>query len=124
VPSPSYIRALLTAIMIRRDIPDDLEAAVQARIDKQDVVHRGDHRFAVVLEESVAGGRLSSTTPIRSTSNSSPGTSPSPSHERSPCTKTSSLSSPLKPSTERQPASWSPPQSLLLNTNDLLADLD
>jgi transcriptional regulator with XRE-family HTH domain len=57
VPGPvqtrGYITAVLSAIMTRRDLPDDVEAAVQVRVDKQHVVHEGDHRFAIVLEESV-----------------------------------------------------------------------
>jgi transcriptional regulator with XRE-family HTH domain len=57
VPGPlqtrAYIAAALSAIMVRRDLPDDVDAAVQVRVDKQHVVYEGDHRFAVVLEESV-----------------------------------------------------------------------
>jgi len=57
IPGPlqtkGYIAAVLTAIMARRGLPDDVEAAVQVRVDKQHVIYEGDHRFAVVLEESV-----------------------------------------------------------------------
>jgi len=57
VPGPvqthSYITAILTALMKRRGLPDDVDAAAQVRVDKQHVVHEGDHRFAIVLEESV-----------------------------------------------------------------------
>jgi protein-L-isoaspartate O-methyltransferase len=49
----AYIDALLTAIQHRRGVPDDIADAVQVRVDKQHVVTEGDHRFAVVLEESV-----------------------------------------------------------------------
>jgi transcriptional regulator with XRE-family HTH domain len=59
--TPAYIRALLTAIMIRRDIPDDLDAAVEVRVDKQELIHHGDHRFAVLLEESVLHYRIGDT---------------------------------------------------------------
>jgi transcriptional regulator with XRE-family HTH domain len=57
VPGPvqteAYIRAVLRAIMIRRRVRDDVEAAVRVRVDKQHVIREGDHRFAIVLEESV-----------------------------------------------------------------------
>ena len=57
IPGPvqtrAYITALLTGLAARRAIPDDIEDAVQVRLDKQHVVHDGDHRFAIVLEESV-----------------------------------------------------------------------
>jgi transcriptional regulator with XRE-family HTH domain len=57
IPGPlqtrAYIEALLSAVMVRHDLPNDLERAVQVRLDKQHVVHEGDHRFAVILEEAV-----------------------------------------------------------------------
>jgi hypothetical protein len=57
VPGPvqteAYVRAILSAIMDRRRLPDDVESAVRIRVGKQHVVHDGDHRFAIVLEESV-----------------------------------------------------------------------
>jgi len=39
-------------------IPDDLEAAVAARIARQRVVHSGDRTFAVVLEEAALYYRM------------------------------------------------------------------
>lgn len=57
IPGPlqtrAYITAVLTSIMRRRSIPDDVEEAVRVRVDKQRVLHEGDHRFAVLLEENV-----------------------------------------------------------------------
>ncbi|WP_436762867.1 helix-turn-helix domain-containing protein [Streptosporangium sp. V21-05] len=57
VPGPlqtrAYITAVLTAIMRRRSLPDDVDAAVQVRVDKQNVVREGARRFAVLLEENV-----------------------------------------------------------------------
>ena len=57
VPGPvqteAYIRAVLHGIMVRRQLPDDVEAAVRVRVDKQHVVYEGDHRFAIVIEENV-----------------------------------------------------------------------
>ncbi|MFI7151935.1 Scr1 family TA system antitoxin-like transcriptional regulator [Nonomuraea sp. NPDC050022] len=48
-----YIASVLTALMLRRGLPNDVEEAVQVRLDKQRVIHEGDRRFAVILEESV-----------------------------------------------------------------------
>ncbi|MFD7466709.1 helix-turn-helix domain-containing protein [Streptomyces tendae] len=50
--TPAYIKALLMSIRDRRGLPDDLEAAVGIRVDKQRVLYEGARRFAVVLEES------------------------------------------------------------------------
>jgi hypothetical protein len=62
IPGPlqtrAYIEALLTSIRDRRSLPDDLEAAVQVRVDKQRVLHEGGRRFAVILEESVLRHRI------------------------------------------------------------------
>ncbi|WP_405701798.1 helix-turn-helix domain-containing protein [Streptomyces sp. NBC_00069] len=62
IPGPfqtrAYIEALLTAIRDRRALPDDLEAAVQVRVDKQRILQSGPHRFAVLLEESVLRHRI------------------------------------------------------------------
>ncbi|MEU8914600.1 helix-turn-helix transcriptional regulator [Streptomyces nigrescens] len=56
IPGPfqtrAYIEALLRAIRDRRALPDDLEEAVQVRVDKQRILHEGPRRFAVILEES------------------------------------------------------------------------
>lgn len=57
IPGPvqtrAYIAARLAGLRDRRSLPDDVDAAVQVRVDKQHVIHEGDHRFAIVLEESV-----------------------------------------------------------------------
>jgi transcriptional regulator with XRE-family HTH domain len=62
VPGPvqtgGYIAAVLHRIRVRRDLPDDVDATVRVRLDRQRVVHQGDHRFAVVLEESVLRNRI------------------------------------------------------------------
>ncbi len=62
IPGPlqtrAYVHALLRAIRDRRAVPDDVEAAVQVRVDKQRVLHDGRRRFAVVLEESVLRHRI------------------------------------------------------------------
>jgi hypothetical protein len=53
VQTPAYISAVLSTIMVRRGLPDDVDAAVEVREKRQHVVHDGDHRFAIVVEESV-----------------------------------------------------------------------
>jgi len=57
VPGPvqtrSYTAAVLRALAARRRIPDDIEAATRVREERQRFLHEGDHRFAIVLEESV-----------------------------------------------------------------------
>lgn len=64
IPGPiqtqDYIRALLTAIQGRRQLPDDIEDATKVRVTKHHVIHEGDHRFAIVLEESVLRYRIGS----------------------------------------------------------------
>jgi transcriptional regulator with XRE-family HTH domain len=53
-----YARALMRSIIAFRSIPDDTDEAVAARIARQHVLHSGDHRFAVVLEEQVLWTRI------------------------------------------------------------------
>jgi transcriptional regulator with XRE-family HTH domain len=62
VPGPvqtaPYIAAVLSAIRTRRGLPDDVAEATAARERRQRVIYEGDHRFAVVLEESVLRSRI------------------------------------------------------------------
>ncbi|MCW2643295.1 MAG: putative transcriptional regulator [Dactylosporangium sp.] len=58
--TPAYATALMGRIIAFCGIPDDLEQAVAARMDRQRVVHTGDHRFAVVLEEWALRARIGS----------------------------------------------------------------
>jgi hypothetical protein len=53
-----YTAALLEAIAARRDLPDDVAEAVQVRMQRQRVLHEGDHRFAIVIEEWVLRSRI------------------------------------------------------------------
>jgi len=53
VQTTAYIAALLDGLRVRRDLRNDVATAVQVRVDKQHVIHDGDRRFAVVVEESV-----------------------------------------------------------------------
>ncbi|MFJ4781816.1 helix-turn-helix domain-containing protein [Streptomyces sp. NPDC088794] len=56
--TPGYATALLKSIASFRGTPDDVSEAVQARIRRNSVVREGDHRFAIVLEESVLRHRI------------------------------------------------------------------
>ncbi|MEW2517001.1 helix-turn-helix domain-containing protein [Actinacidiphila alni] len=62
VPGPlqteAYTRAVLSAIKDRRDVPNDIDQAVQTRINKQKVLSTPGKQFAIVLEESVLHYRL------------------------------------------------------------------
>jgi transcriptional regulator with XRE-family HTH domain len=62
VPGPvqaePYIQALLTATRDRRRLADDVEETTAVRVAKQHVIHEGDHRFAIVLEEAVLRYRI------------------------------------------------------------------
>ncbi|WP_433259416.1 DUF5753 domain-containing protein (plasmid) [Streptosporangium sp. CA-135522] len=57
IPGPlqtrAYITAVLTSLTRRRSIPDDIDDAVQIRVDKQTIINTGDRQFAVLLEENV-----------------------------------------------------------------------
>ncbi|MEU0743026.1 helix-turn-helix transcriptional regulator [Streptomyces sp. NPDC006134] len=62
VPGPlqtrAYTRAVLAGIRERRDLPDDVEAAVGTRMDKQRVLTERGKQFDIVLEESVLYRRV------------------------------------------------------------------
>jgi transcriptional regulator with XRE-family HTH domain len=59
--TPAYASALLERFIAFDGIPDDLEQAVAARMDRQRVVRSGDHRFAVILEEWALRFRMGGT---------------------------------------------------------------
>ncbi|MEU6443194.1 helix-turn-helix transcriptional regulator [Streptomyces sp. NPDC047046] len=48
-----YTRAVLTGIRDRRNVPDDLEETVQARLERQQILRDGGKSFSIVLEETV-----------------------------------------------------------------------
>ncbi|MET8239752.1 helix-turn-helix transcriptional regulator [Streptomyces sp. NPDC005245] len=55
----AYASALLRSISAFHQTPDDVAAAVDARLDRSAmVVRKGDHRFALVLEESALRHRV------------------------------------------------------------------
>jgi transcriptional regulator with XRE-family HTH domain len=53
-----YITALLTMITEFRGIPNDVDEAVAARLDRSKVVRQGDHRFSILVEEAVLRYRI------------------------------------------------------------------
>lgn len=53
VQTPDYTKAILRAIAARRGLPDDTDEAAAARAERLRVLREGDHRFFVVMEESV-----------------------------------------------------------------------
>jgi transcriptional regulator with XRE-family HTH domain len=55
-----YARARMGRIVEFNGIPDDLDNAVAARLERQRVLRRGDHQFAVVLEEWALRSRIGS----------------------------------------------------------------
>lgn len=55
-----YARARMGRIIEFNGIPDDLDTAVAARLERQRILRRGDHRFAVVLEEWALRSRIGS----------------------------------------------------------------
>lgn len=48
-----YATGLLRSITAFQGTPDDVADAVQARLNRSRVVHEGNHRFALLLEEAV-----------------------------------------------------------------------
>jgi transcriptional regulator with XRE-family HTH domain len=59
--TPGYADALLSAITAFRGTPDDVAAAVAARMNRNRILQSGNHRFALLLEESVLRHRIGGT---------------------------------------------------------------
>ena len=53
VQTKAYTAAVLHAIAARRELPDDVDDAVTVRSDRLRLLREGDHRFLVLIEESV-----------------------------------------------------------------------
>jgi transcriptional regulator with XRE-family HTH domain len=53
IQTRAYTAAILDKIRRRRGLPDDVDDAVALRMDRQRILHEGDHRFALLIEESV-----------------------------------------------------------------------
>ncbi|GGK48103.1 helix-turn-helix domain-containing protein [Streptomyces flaveus] len=49
----AYTKAVLNTIAALREVPDDIDAAVGVRMERQRILHSGDHRFAMLVEEWV-----------------------------------------------------------------------
>ncbi len=58
--TPEYAGALLSAITNFRGTPDDVDDAVRARMRRNRILHSPEHRFAIVVEESVLRYQLGS----------------------------------------------------------------
>jgi transcriptional regulator with XRE-family HTH domain len=56
--TPAYVDALLSAITAFRGTPDDVEEAVAARMGRNRILHSGNHRFALLIEEAVLRYRI------------------------------------------------------------------
>ncbi|GAA4677431.1 helix-turn-helix domain-containing protein [Streptomyces buecherae] len=56
--TPGYAAALMGDIIDFHQLPDDTKAAVAVRMERQRVLCRGDHTFAMVLEESALRTRI------------------------------------------------------------------
>ena len=59
--TPAYAEALMSAITVFREIPDDVEEAVRARMNRNRMVRSGNHRFALLVEETVLRYRIGNT---------------------------------------------------------------
>ncbi|WP_066950855.1 helix-turn-helix domain-containing protein [Streptomyces lushanensis] len=51
--TPGYTAAVLGTVAALREVPGDLTSAVAVRMDRQRVLHSGNHRFAMIVEEWV-----------------------------------------------------------------------
>lgn len=56
--TPGYATALLRAIAAFRGLPDDVEQAVAARVDRSRIIRQRGRRFAIVVEEGVLRHQL------------------------------------------------------------------
>jgi transcriptional regulator with XRE-family HTH domain len=56
--TPEYASALMGSVIAFHGMPDDLDAAVAARLARQRVIRQSDHRIAVLLEESALRARI------------------------------------------------------------------
>jgi transcriptional regulator with XRE-family HTH domain len=56
--TPDYARAVMGAVVRQNELLDDLDVAVAARMKRADLLRKGDHRFAFILEESVLRYRM------------------------------------------------------------------
>ena len=58
IQTPAYANALMSAITTFQGTPDDVEAAVRARMERNRVLRSLNHQFVILLEESVLRYRI------------------------------------------------------------------
>ncbi|PVE07135.1 helix-turn-helix domain-containing protein [Streptomyces scopuliridis] len=58
VQTEAYAVALLSTIAAFQDTPDDSSEAAASRVERSHVVHEGNHRFALLIEEAVLRYRI------------------------------------------------------------------
>lgn len=58
IQTPGYAAALMSAITRFQGTPNDVDQAVDARMARSHVIRDGDHRFSLVVEESVLNFRI------------------------------------------------------------------
>src|SRR5262249_45276909 len=51
VHTPDYARGVMSRIIAFYDVVDDLEQSVEARMERQQILYRGDHRLHLLLAE-------------------------------------------------------------------------
>jgi hypothetical protein len=56
--TPGYMRAVLSIFADFHDAPRDIEEAITARVARSRLLYEGDHRFAILMEESVLHDRV------------------------------------------------------------------
>lgn len=57
----AYAAALLSTIAAFQDTPDDSAEAAASRVERSQILHEGDHRFALLMEETVLRHRIGDT---------------------------------------------------------------
>ncbi|MEW2575687.1 helix-turn-helix domain-containing protein [Streptomyces syringium] len=58
VQTESYAAALLSTIAAFQGTPDDSPEAAASRVERSEVIHQGNHRFALLIEETVLRYRI------------------------------------------------------------------
>ncbi|MEV6859512.1 helix-turn-helix transcriptional regulator [Streptosporangium subroseum] len=56
--TPGYMRAVLSTFADFHEAPRDIDEAIAARVARSHLLYQGDHRFAMVMEESVLHDRI------------------------------------------------------------------
>ncbi|MFI6298836.1 helix-turn-helix domain-containing protein [Nonomuraea sp. NPDC050790] len=56
--TPGYAAAVMRQVRLFLSLPDDVDDAVEARMDRQRVLYRGDRRFMFVIEEQALRTRV------------------------------------------------------------------